>query len=104
MAGRTQTPAPSPTTSKTRLFVILDTAHSLLRVYGQISESETLYPETRRPPMRTFFDFGIITVLAVTFWFGGHTIAKQNVEVSMDPYWMTTNAPDLPTAPVWDLY
>ena len=54
--------------------------------------------------MRTFLDFGIITVLAVTFWFGGHTIAKQNVDVSVDPYWMTTNAPDLPPAPLWDLY
>ncbi len=54
--------------------------------------------------MRTFFDFGMITVLAVTFWFGGHTIAKQSVDVSVDPYWMMTNAPDLPTAPLWDLY
>lgn len=54
--------------------------------------------------MRTFFNVGIITVLVVTFWFGGHTIARQNVGVSIDPYWMTTNTVDLPKTPHYDLF
>lgn len=54
--------------------------------------------------MRTFFNVGIIAVLALTFWFGGHTVAKQNIGVSIDPKWMTTNTTNLPTAPQYDLF
>ncbi len=54
--------------------------------------------------MRTFFNVGIIAVLVLTFWFGGHTVAKQNIGVSIDPKWMTTNTTNLPTAPQYDLF
>ena len=52
----------------------------------------------------TLFNVAIITVIVATFWLGSHTVAKQNVGVSVDPFWMTTNATDLPTAPQYDLY
>lgn len=52
----------------------------------------------------TLLNVGIIAVLVLTFWFGSHTVAKQTFGDSIDPFWMTTNAADLPTAPQYDLY
>jgi hypothetical protein len=52
----------------------------------------------------TFLNVGIIAVLVLTFWFGSHTVAKQTLGASIDPFWMTTNATDLPVGPQYDLY
>ena len=54
--------------------------------------------------MRTFFNVAIIAVLALTFWFGGHTVARQNIGVSVDPYFLTTSITTLPNGPQYDLY
>jgi hypothetical protein len=64
---------------------------------------QSLIPK-QETPMRTFFNVAIIALFALTFWFGSHTVAKQNADVSMDPYWMTTNTTDIATAPQYDLY
>ena len=81
-----------------------DTAHFGTGTRVAASRADAL-PETRRPPMRTtFLNVGIIAVLVLTFWFGSHTVAKQTLGASIDPFWMTTNATDLPVGPQYDLY
>ena len=52
----------------------------------------------------TYFNVGIIAVLALTFWFGGHTVAKQTVGASVDPLWITTSTTSLPASPQYDLF